>query len=158
MLPHEEFTIATALDGDRVCKRLLEVVEPVQMSRRLWDIPDKPYEGEIGDRTFRISRILNNRNSFAPLIIGRIKEQGTGSQIEIEMKLHPFVKFFILFWLGAVGIGCIGVAIAILSRQRFELPLLIPYGMFIFGALLPFVGFKPEAHRSKQFLINLFPD
>ncbi|NES94464.1 MAG: hypothetical protein F6K32_04420 [Desertifilum sp. SIO1I2] len=51
-------TIATALDGDRVCKRLLEVVEPVQMSRRLWDIPD---EGERRDRTFRISRILNNR-------------------------------------------------------------------------------------------------
>lgn len=134
--------------------RLLNYRSPRPL-RRLGNISEKPYQGEIGENSFRISPILRSRNSFVPIITGRIQGDDGGSQIDIQMKMHPFVLFFMLVWLGMVGVVCLGILAEMVSLQRFEPGFFIPFGMFAFGCLLPFIGFKPEANRSKQFLIDL---
>jgi hypothetical protein len=155
MIPLEKFTIHSSLNPDRVRETLLTVVEPRQILP--WNAKNsaKPYQGEIGDRAFQISRNINYRNSFLPTIDGRITPEGTGSQIEISMSLDPVVFIFMLVWLGMVGNMGILFLLATLSEGKFEPAALILLGMFLFGCLLPFVGFKPEAQKAKKFLIQL---
>jgi hypothetical protein len=71
------------------------------------------------------------------------------------MSLDPVVFIFMLVWLGMVGNIGILFLLATLSEGKFEPTALIPLGMFLFGCLLPFVGFKPEAAKAKTFLIKL---
>lgn len=117
--------------------------------------PDRPYEGEIGEHSFEIIRIINYRNSFLPVIKGRIIPEGLGSQIDIELSLHPVVLVFMLIWLGMVGQIGILFLIATIAEGKLEPAGFVPVGMFIFGCLLTVLGFKPEAERSKQFLQQL---
>lgn len=155
MLPLEKFTIYTSLAPDLVCEQLLQVVEPRKTFRWNRRHPDKPYEGEIGEHSFQIIRIINYRNSFLPLIKGRITPSEMGSKIEVEMSLQPFVFVFMLVWLGMVGQFGVIFLISSIAEGKFEPAALIPVGMFMFGCLLPLIGFKPEAARSKQFLEQL---
>lgn len=155
MLTLEKFTIHSSLSTDRVREKLLEVVEPRKTWRWNRRNPDKPYEGEVGDHSFEMMRIINYRNSFLPVIKGRITPEPMGSKIEIEMSLHPVVFVFMLIWLGMVGQFGVLFLIASIAEGKFEPAALIPVGMFIFGCLLPLIGFKPEAARSKKFFQQL---
>lgn len=156
IFPFERFTITTALPPDIVREKLISVVEPPSRNIR-WGMtkPDKPYQGKISESYFEISRIINYRNSFIPVIKGRIYPDGTGSKIHIEMTMHPFVMVFMGIWLGIVGQGALGMLIAAFSSATFEPAYLIPLGMFVFGILLCAIGFRPEANGSKKFLIDL---
>jgi len=155
MIPLEKFTIHSSRNPDHVRETLLEVVDPRQILP--WDAKNsaKPYQGEIGDRAFQISRIISYRNSFLPLINGRITPEETGSKIEIFISLDPLVFIFMLVWLGMVGNMGILFLLATLGEGNFEPAALIPLGMFLFGFLLVFVGFKPEAAKAKKFLREL---
>jgi hypothetical protein len=169
MFPHEHFTIITALDPDAVRQRLSTAIAPPKKGWQ-WGNPDKPYQGEIGDRSFKIMRAINYRNSFLPVITGHIKPEGSGSRIEINMKLNSFVLIFILVWLSIVGqipiLFLMGIIFALITGQKEQIPMdfdtylavFIPLGMFVFGCALTLVGFWPEARQSKAFLINLFAD
>lgn len=169
MFPSEQFTLKTRFSPDRVCQKLLEVVEPPQSLPILWDTSEKPYEGKIGEHSFRISRVRRRRNSLvsirrtsprsnslALIVTGRIQGDDTGSQIDIQIKIHPFIRFFLLVWLGMLGFVCLGTIAEIVSLQRFDPSFLTPFGMFAFIYSLPFFGFNSEANFSKQFLIDLF--
>ncbi len=60
-----------------------------------------------------------------------------------------------LVWLGIVGNIGILFLLATLSEGKFEPAALIPLRMFLFGLLLPFLGFKPEAVKARKFLVQL---
>jgi hypothetical protein len=151
----ERFTINSSLNSELIRRKLLEVVEPPQ--RNIWSFrkTNKPYEGEISEYTFKIRRIINYRNSFLPVIQGRISSEGMGSKIEIEMRLHTFVFMFILFWLGTVGNISILSFLSMIYERKFDPDLLIPFGMFTFGFLLASIAFKFETKVAKKFLIDL---
>lgn len=155
IFPYEKFTINTVLPPHAVRDKLLEVVEPVQWVRWAWTRPEKPYQGEVLEDSFRISRVINYRNSFLPAISGKIRPRVSGSEILVEMKLNDFVWFFMLFWLIGVGVAGLVFLVAMIGEGEFELMGLIPVAMFIFGCCLPSIGFWMEAGKSKQFLIEL---
>ncbi|OCR02239.1 hypothetical protein BCD67_10840 [Oscillatoriales cyanobacterium USR001] len=155
MFPYEKFTINSFLNPHLVRQKLLDVVEPPKAIRWGFRQSEKPYEGEIGEHSFMITRIINYRNSFLPVIKGKISPEGMGSKIEIEMKLHTFVFVFILFWLGMVGNICIFSLISIIYEKNFSSGTIIPFLMFIFVFLLTSIAFKTEANIAKKFLIDL---
>lgn len=159
LLPWEKFTITTSLTPAQVRHKLSEVVEPVRGFRSYWHRSQKPYQGQIGEHSFRISRILNYRNSFVPIVTGQIRPHGTGSEIAVSMKMHEVVIIFIILWLSTVGhIGLlflIATLSEVLNGGKFEPAALVPVGMFVFVCLMCVIGFKPQANSSKQFLIEL---
>jgi hypothetical protein len=156
MFPSQRFTITTYLSPDDVQKKLIAVVEPPPQGIQFqWKRSEKPYRGQIGEHSFKISRIISYRNSFLPQIEGRIQAHGRGSQIDIEMKLHIAVIIFMCFWLGTIGQVAL-LSLFTLFQDDFEPAFLIPLGMVIFGIALPWVGFLPQANASKIFLIELF--
>ena len=155
MFPTQRFTIHSSLSPELVRQKLLDIVQPPGKNRWNRRNPEKPYEGEVGEHSFQIIRIINYRNSFLPVIKGRITPEGMGSQIDIEMTLHPFVFIFMLIWLGMVGQMGILFLVATIAEGTFEPAALVPVAMFIFGCLLTVLGFKPEADRTQKFLQHL---
>jgi hypothetical protein len=156
MFPSQRFTITTYLSPDDVQKKLLAVVDPPPQGIQFqWKKSEKPYQGQIGEHSFKISRIISYRNSFLPQIEGRIQPHGRGSQIEIEMKLHSIVIIFMCVWLSLVGQFAL-MFLVVLFQEDFEPAFLIPVGMFLFGLALPRIGFSIEANGSKNFLLELF--
>ena len=164
LLPFENYTLLTTLSVDEVRRRISDNIEPNRkfrfaMFRRS---STKPYEGQLLDGTFIINRIISYRNSFLPIITGRISNGFSGTEIKIKMRPHIFVLIFMSFWLGIVGLICLALLATAIAQFRqvlkrgFSPIILIPFGMFIFGCGLITIGFKSESKNSKEFLATLF--
>jgi hypothetical protein len=102
----------------------------------------EPFIGRVQDESFKLRRDIRYRNSFLPLVRGRIVPTATGTRVTVTMFLHPFVALFTVFWLGIAGYG----AVTDTSSGLFS------WGMFAFGVLLVTGGFFPEAFAAKRIL------
>jgi len=162
----EDYVLTTRLSVEDVCKRLADNIEPKRTNRFSisFDNSTKPYEGEIKENRFRISRIINYRNSFLPVIEGEILRSAGKTHIHIRMKLAAIVIVFICLWLWVVGFPCIEILLKELLNIRqilqsglagFSPMNLIPFGMLIFMYLMVYFGFKTESRKSKKFLAAL---
>ena len=163
VLPFENYVLTTKLSVDEVLKRIADNIQ----QKPGFSFPTfsrnytKPYTGEISGTTFTMSRNINYRNSFLPVITGQISTYLGQTQINIKMRPIIFVLIFISFWLGIVGLVCIGMLLAGLFQIKqilqngFSPMILIPFVMFAFGCLLTHFAFKEESKNSKEFLARL---
>ncbi|MFN0082087.1 MAG: hypothetical protein ACKVOM_06175 [Ferruginibacter sp.] len=163
-LPFENYIITSKLSVEEVAKRLAESIEP-KKNLRLFVFnrgSNKPYKGQILGDTFTISRIINYKNSFLPVIRGHISTFLGNTQINVKMRPVTFVLILISLWLGIVGLVCLGIILVGLIQFKqvlqngFSPMILIPFGMFLFGCLLTTLPFKAESKKSKEFLDRLF--
>ncbi|GAB2813205.1 hypothetical protein [Ferruginibacter profundus] len=166
-LPVENYTLSTKLSVDEV-RDLITAHVAAKRGFTLGFYNTKvtePYEGEVKENTFTISRVINYRNSFLPIIKGSISSFIGRTQIDITMRPAVGVLIFMSVWLGAVGIACLCIIVVALMHiteignvftQGFSPVVLIPFGMFIFGYVLIYFGFKLESKKSKEFLQKLF--
>ena len=61
----------------------------------------KDFAGKIKGNRVRIRRQhVFFHNSFAPILYGTVTANGQGCVLEGTFKLHPFVKIFMVFWVG----------------------------------------------------------
>ena len=132
-LPFDKFTIATGLTATEVLARISDNVATRDRSIfRFNDNKGKPYIGKISSNHFEITRIIAYRNSFPPLIKGHILIYSNKTEIIIKMRPVAFVLIFMSFWLGIVGIVCIGIIIAAIAQFKQVLqheiwpPIVIP--------------------------------
>lgn len=161
--PFENYVLTTRLSVEEVIRCLAENIEPKKNFRfSLFSKgSNKPYEGQILGNTFTISRIINYRNSFLPIITGHISTYSGETQINVKMRLDTFVLIFISLWLGIVGFACLGIIlrgvfqIQQILQDDFSPMTLIPFAMFLFGCLLATLPFKVESKKSKEFLEHL---
>lgn len=162
-LPFEKYVLTTRLPIMEVIKRLNDNIE-IRKGQRFSQLSNnshKPYEGQITSSSFKMSRIINYRNSFLPEITGEITSFLGETQVSIKMQPVTFVLIFMSFWLGTVGLVCLGILLAGLSqlpqlfREGFSPFGLIPFVMFAFGFLLSSLAFKTETKKLKAFLEQL---
>jgi hypothetical protein len=163
ILPFENYVLTTRLSVDEVLKRVADNIQQKQsfsfstFSRNY----TKPYTGQITGTTFTMSRNIYYRNSFLPIITGQITTYLGQTQVNIKMRPGIVVLIFVSFWLGIVGLVCIGTLLLGLLQLRqilqngFSPMLFIPFGMFPFGCLLTHFAFKGESKNSKEFLARL---
>jgi hypothetical protein len=162
-LPYEHYTLITKLSPDVARKRLAENIEPpkIAITQIFKSTYTKPYKGHFSNNSFEMSRVITGRNSFLPIIRGWVSPQMTGAQIFITMRPVIAVIIFMFFWLGVVGLVCLGGIIIFIAHFKqilhngFSPAAVIPYGMFAFGYLLCTLSFKYESKKSKAFLANL---
>ncbi len=146
-LPFENCMLTTGLSHDEVSKRLAKQVQPGRgisfslICRRA----RKPYQGNISDSKFNISRIVTNRNSFIPVISGEIMDISGQVQIKIMMRPQISTLLFMSVWLGIVGL----VSIVALGAA------LIPFIMFVFAYGMVMYVFRTESRESKDFLARI---
>ncbi len=163
-LPIEDYIITSKLSVEEVKSRLADNIEPKKGLRLPISKRDsyKPYEGQITGESFTISRIINYRNSFLPVITGQLSTFLGKTEIKVKMKPVTLVIVFMSIWLGTVGFACVGIILVGLFQFKqllqngFSPMLLVPFGMFLFGWLLTTLSFKSESKKSKEFLNQIF--
>jgi hypothetical protein len=153
-VPYERLTIETGLTTREAFAALSEHVEPKRFWRNPFSREHKRYQGVVSAEGFEMSRIIHHRNSFLPLIKGRLHPSTRGTLVEIKMSLHPVVAVFMVLWLGFVAIGSLAGVTTWLAAPR-DVVRLAPLGMFAFGYLLCTLSFKWEVRKERRALVEL---
>lgn len=161
LLPVDRYTLVTRLNVAEVMRRLEANVAPKKPTSNLvvtrWgqkETFDKPYAGIISGQHFNISRVINYKNSFLPVIKGEVTHFLGQTEINVKSSPHIAVLVFSALWMSMVLIGCVVVTMVSI-KDGFEPALLIPFFMLVFGCLLFTIPYKIEAKKSKAFLVNL---
>src|ERR1041385_6618172 len=89
----------TELTAKEASAALSDNVSP----RRWFNYPDTPFAGEVSGIRFRITRVVRGRDSFNPVLYGRITSAPAGSRVRITMTLHPVAWIFLVAWSGVIG-------------------------------------------------------
>jgi len=103
--------------------------------------------GRLDGTTFKVVRIIGYRNSFLPVIRGRITQHGQGADVRLVMTLHPLVALFLLVWFTGLGTAVFGNLEA--AGSLFAA---LPLGLCLFGAAVTLAGFVPEALEAKRIM------
>jgi hypothetical protein len=156
LIPSENYCLTTKLTQHQVVLLLQSNITP--RSRDIFRSntnTTRPYEGYIDSNTFEVSRIIQYRNSFLPIIKGQVNSEKQGSRIHVKMKMHTVVAGFMLVWMSGITIAFLAVLINMLVHKKFEPAILFVLLMFAFGYGLTIGGFKYESNKSKMFLAQL---
>ncbi|HLW54059.1 MAG TPA: hypothetical protein VKW06_14575 [Candidatus Angelobacter sp.] len=117
-----------------------------------WWSPDpagRPFKGTSNSNSFKVRRYISYRNSFLPVVWGRLIPTSTGTRVNVTMIVHPFVALFMGFWL--VGVGWLAIA-----RPSLPMPWgVLPWGFLVFGIVLTAGGFFPEAIKAKRLIAEV---
>lgn len=147
LLPIENIVFKSKLNENEIIERLTNEVE--FENTYINYVSGKLFDGEITDNKFEITRKINHRNSFLPLITGIIENTTDGTKITVHMKLNKGVTIFSYIWFGFVFL----MGIISLSTGFYELQ---PLLMIIFFYLMIMLSFKYESYKSKKLLQNIF--
>lgn len=163
ILPSENYTLVTKLPAAEVLQRISDntiAKRPVNFFG--YSKTDKKFEGLVSENGFKITPIINYRNSFLPVITGEVSSFLSKTHVRIRMEMPGAVKAFMLLWLGSISIVCIAFIFLGIKYFRYNLDkgftvtMFIPFFMLIAGFIIMNYGFKPESKKAKKLLENLF--
>jgi len=115
-----------------------------------FDKPLVPFVGRVDIESFQIHRDIRYRNSFLPIISGRIESTPTGSHVRVTMRMHLLVSLFMVIWFSGVASAIWASAFG--SKLQSTAGLVAPIGMFAFGIFLVSLCFFPEAIKAKKII------
>jgi hypothetical protein len=152
--PHHRFEIASPLSPSAALDALKAHVEERAMFRvGMWPSSknDNRFQGVVTADGFEISRIIGYRNSFLPVVTGKVRGAGSRSTISIEMKLHSLV---IVLLIAIMVPFLLTVGFLAFEPDAFEtLSLLLLPGLAYLGVLW---GFWFEAEKQERVLREIF--
>ena len=151
ILPVESYTLHLSLSPSKVHQILSEQCEAPRI-RFGFSRNHPPFQGTCSETEFQFSRIIHYRNSFLPIIRGKIQETDIGSMIHIQMSPHPFVMVFTMLWC----LGWFSFIFVFLLSGSFPMQGLfffIGLPMIVFGAF--FLAFKFEVKKARAILNQL---
>src|ERR1700689_2347229 len=133
-MPFYSFRLSVPAQPEVVAERIRHVVGPAPtfwgtLAAR-WkgpQSPSSPFLGVVENLSFRIQRNIQYRNSFLPIIRGKIESTPTGSRVNVFLYMQPFSLVFILIWFGMLVLIESRVADSNIARS------FAPIGMAIFG-------------------------
>ncbi|MDK2771532.1 MAG: hypothetical protein KYX68_04805 [Flavobacterium sp.] len=158
-LPKENIIYKTKLEPIEIIYRLNNVIEPYKSFRLKGILSEKEfkeYEGEIINNTYNVKRIISYRNSFLPRIEGEIIKDLSGTKINVKMKLHSLVLFFMIIWMSLTLIFFLFLLKEMIKAEKFSFEIFPALLMLIFGYGMTLGGFKYESIKSKKYFEKLF--
>ncbi len=143
-MPIYNFNGISPLTGDQFVSTLQKLV-----TKRDWLGRPKenlPFTGKVYGSGFRIMRAHKVRDSFNPVMYGRLIPSSEGSRIKIFMTFHPSVWAFIVAWTGSLGYHAF---VGLFHNKGIEgTPLL--FIMALWGMAVPY--FYSNVKRNEQLL------
>jgi len=152
--PYKTIVMESPLRPAELLKRLTRVVAPplgrVSNTRT-------EFLGTITEQGFEIRRRIEYRNSFLPIIHGRVHPSAEGARVEVKMRLRLAIVVFGAFWVGMLLLCMLGVVIKTYSGKRIEpIAIIGPIGMLLFFFVLMTVSYRLEARKAIFLLNELF--
>lgn len=158
LIPYKRITIQTSLSEQGAAEIVSGAISPPRPWPRRRHVPAADFEGTAFAGGFRFHRAIRHRNSFLPILNGRILPNEMGTLVEIRMMPHPAVLAFCIAWVGSAFFTMLLALIISLVSGEFQVWVLAPLGMLVFFYLLLFWGFGAETDRAEQFVYDLFED
>lgn len=158
IFPYEKFRIKCCKSNDEILQILENNIEPARLLRFGRGI--KFFEGHFDEKKFKIHRIINYRNSFIPVIKGRIDYRADRTDVTVTMSMHLLVEVFMAVWLSGVFMGCL-MSIRDLTGENDSsvwLFRLLIFFMLFFGFALMNIPFRIEAKKARKKLFEMFGD
>jgi hypothetical protein len=154
MLPYQTRVFNSGLPVAQARARLQDAVGPVAPAGD--GRVGRSFEGVVAGDTFRIIRVVRGRNSFRPVLHGRIESAPSGgTRVVVSFRLHPIVAVFMAAFLVVTGtLGLIGIQEAVATGEQEGLRHMGV--MFAGGLLMLFGGFAVEAHKAATFMKAVF--
>jgi hypothetical protein len=112
----------------------------------------RAFEGNLRGNEFEIKRIINYRNSFLPIVNGRIDTVGNTTRLTVHMRLHTVVIVSMTIWMSFVALFFV---LGLLKSGNSDGRLIIPLGMLSFGYALTMGGYLFESERTKKILTEI---
>lgn len=152
--PYRQYEFHSSLSGNEIRNRLNCLTRASSAFRAKYypQIGTHMYTGDVHENEFDISRRISYRNSFLPVIKGKMESTGTGTAISVRMRLNIFAIIFACVWFGALGAVCIGLFILHFYRLSSAA---VPLMMIVFGYLLFTIPFLIEAGIARRDLERL---
>ncbi len=152
-------TLQTMAQPEAVTEALKSQVKPGSMMELdLGGRDPREFRGEVGANTFRIVRRVQFRNSFAPILEGRVLPIEGGSEVSVSMFVPAGVLLFVIAWT------VLAAGAAILVTQQMMLENELETAMTFAMVCIPFVGmavawlgFSLECAKSERVLKSLVP-
>ncbi|QEE48921.1 hypothetical protein FUA48_04810 [Flavobacterium alkalisoli] len=151
IIPYRKTTLHTSLTPEQAAERITEITNNKRILKSQKQHEYNNFWGTVEKDYFKIWRNINYRNSFLPVISGKIKKGRTGTDIKLRAKPSIIIIIFMTIWMGIVSIACIAITIAALNTPNLSdkissdsFPALIPFIMFVFGGILFNVPFTIE--------------
>jgi hypothetical protein len=152
LLPFETVIIETHLSKADTVNSLMENIESEKTFSPWSQSGARAFGGQLRGNEFELRRIINYRNSFLPVITGRIETFGSGTRLTVDMRLQMAVLIFMIVWCGLCVLFF--VAGSINPDNTNENPLLA-IGMLLFGYILTMGGYLFESSRAKNILLDI---
>jgi hypothetical protein len=152
-------TRMTAPEAEEVLRRL------VRQQTLAWHRPDPnrataggadpPFVGWVEGHRFKFHRVLTYRNSFVPIISGKIVGGEGGAILQGRLRLAHVVALFMAVWMTII----VSAAVESLARVG-ETPTgsnaSFLVAMALLGVVLIAVGFLPERRKALRLLSQAF--
>src|ERR1700722_16098651 len=152
-MPYYSFHLSVPAQADVVAERIRRIVSPAPTFwgtlGSSWKRPQAaglPFLGSVENLSFKIRRNIQYRNSFLPIIQGKIVPTPTGSRVNVFLYMHPFSLVFMMIWF-AVLVFIESKLVDVNIARSF-----LPIGMAVFGLALSLGGFYFEALKVMPLL------
>jgi len=156
LLPFDNYTIETNKTREEVVRELTYYTNGgVKFS--FFKAGPGFFNGQINYNTFKIGKNIYGRNSFLPVINGKIEENNMGCKVFIKVRMAWFTIAFMIIWLGNAFLG---IALEIynwLSDGYLNISS-ISFKFFIFGYIVMMLAYKIPAKQSKDELYQIIKE
>lgn len=153
------FTLLTVLSAEQVRDALAAAVHPgplfsIELSLARTD--DKEFRGKVSEAGFEIIRRTAGRNSFVPVVRGKIRAVTQGAEVQVSMALPKTVSLVLALWT-ALATAVLVWFIAALPPDT-PLTVILVFAPFpLLALVLALVVFNREVARATNFLKGLLP-
>lgn len=155
-IPYERMTMDTSLKDSEIMQRLSDYVAPVITYMVQVRLTEKPFKGKIANNGFEMMRVVSSRNSWLPLVLGRIESTTNGSRIILQMRMHLIPLVFTLLFLGITFLFGLSRVLAAINTGVYKWQdIVIPWGFFLFGYIFSTAIFQSEVSYVKDFMNKL---
>jgi hypothetical protein len=143
LIPFEKIVYETKLPINTVLDRLHSIIEPEQNYFYDTTIREyvKSFRGKLSNKSFKIVRNINYRNSALPIIKGKIIQENEKVTVIVFIRTNLFTIIFMQFWT------FIHLFMILVTSLYF---LMVIFPIFIFGIVLNLHGYNIESKKAKE--------
>lgn len=152
LLPYLEEQIYSDKTPEDICMILQSVTD----SRKVAIYANAEFYGQVHLLDFRIAPRLNYRNSFVPVLTGKMTEKKGGTAIEITLRMHILTRVLITLWNGMACFCFLCAVMAVFTGGLEQMTLIIvSLGLLILGQAFPRCCFYGPAKNALKRLKEL---
>lgn len=155
-LPRMKFQIVS----HRTPEEVRALLQSATDSGRTWSAArpkSKLFVGKVGETDFKVMTVPDGfvKNSFKPVIVGRIRTEGNQTVVDVRMRLIWFVFGFMAVWFSVPVFSFLVLLLALITGNSDGWMAVPVAALILFGQLLVRCGFYYPAKKARRKLEEL---